>query len=313
MDKEFVKTLRVSFSDDAASEKVIKALSCRARRDILRLLESGPRGIWEIAETLNTPVSTVSEHISVLLKAGIISVIKRVSDRGYAKIVSRQYEKIEISIGAEENENSASRNFTMQIPIGSYTAFRAGRYCGMLAEDGYIGGRDNPDIFYSPLRFAAQLIWFDCGWLEYTVPLPDDVVKKAASCCFCTEICSESPVYNEDWKSDIFFEINGVRIGVWTSPGDFGRRHGVYTPEWWSGGTSYGLMVKAEVNDDGAFINGEKVSDVNVERIGLNKSGTLTFRLGVDENAKNKGGLNIFGKKFGDYDRHIVLSIAKRG
>ena len=93
MDKEYIKSLKCSLFDEESAAKIIKALNCKTRRDILRLLEKGPKGIWEIAEALNVPLSTISEHISVLTKAGIISVIRRVSDRGFAKIVSRQYEK----------------------------------------------------------------------------------------------------------------------------------------------------------------------------------------------------------------------------
>ena len=140
MDKEYVKTLKCSIFDEDRVEKIVKALNCKTRRNILRLLEKGPKGIWEIAETLNSPLSTVSEHISVLTAAGIISVIRRVSDRGYAKIVSRQYEKIEIKIIADNAEKTRDRTFAIQVPIGSYSAFNVGQYCGILCEDGYIGG-----------------------------------------------------------------------------------------------------------------------------------------------------------------------------
>ena len=312
MDKEYVKTLKCSIFDEDRVEKIVKALNCKTRRNILRLLEKGPKGIWEIAETLDSPLSTVSEHISVLTAAGIISVIRRVSDRGYAKIVSRQYEKIEIKIIADNAEKTRDRTFAIQVPIGSYSAFNVGQYCGILCEDGYIGGRDNADSFYSPLRFAAQLIWFDSGYLEYTVPFSAERIKKAASFSLTAEICSESPGYNENWKSDIYFEVNGVRVCTYTSPGDFGGRKGNFTPPWWDEGTQYGILKKVEINEDGTFLDGEKVSSVTLVDVHFKDSNVVTLRIGVDKDAKNKGGINLFGKKFGDYDKHIVVAISEK-
>ena len=312
MDKEYIKSLKCSLFDEESAAKIIKALNCKTRRDILRLLEKGPKGIWEIAEALNVPLSTISEHISVLTKAGIISVIRRVSDRGFAKIVCRQYEKIEIKIIQDSAEKNHEHTVAIQVPIGSYSAFSVGNYCGILSEEGYIGGRDNADSFYSPLRFAAQLIWFDCGYLEYTVPFTAETVKNAVSFSFSAEICSESPGYNENWKSDIFFDVNGVRVCTYTSPGDFGARRGVFTPSWWNDGTQYGFLVKVEVNATGTFLNGSMVSDTTLTDVRFFDSNVVVLRMGVDKSAKNKGGINLFGKKFGDYDKHIVVMVSDK-
>ena len=32
----------------------------------------------------------------------------------------------------------------------------------------------------------------------------------------------------------------------------------------------------------------------------------------IDKSAKNKGGINLFGKKFGDYDNHIVVMVSDK-
>ena len=59
MDKEYIKSLKCSLFDEESAAKIIKALNCKTRRDILRLLEKGPKGIWEIAEALNVSVAEV--------------------------------------------------------------------------------------------------------------------------------------------------------------------------------------------------------------------------------------------------------------
>lgn len=46
------------------------------------------------------------------------------------------------------------------------------------------------------------------------------------------EICSEAPMHHLDWPSDITLGINGVELGTWTSPSDFGGVRGRLTPLW---------------------------------------------------------------------------------
>lgn len=310
MDRFVNKTFNVSLKDDAKTELIIKALNCKTRRDILRVLNCGAKSIWEIAQTLNVPLSTVSEHVSMLVKTGLVSVIAVSKERGHGKIIARQYEDICLSIvydGQVEFDNR--KNYTMQLLIGSYSDFKVNRYCGMCDENSYIDRRDDPDIFYSPRRFASQLIWFDYGYLEYKIPIKDIDLKNITSIGISLEICSEAPNYNEDWKSDIFFEVNQKQICVYTSPGDFGARRGLITPHWWKEGTQYGLLKCIEINKSGSFLDGEKVSDVSLNELELQKSGVVTLRLGVKENAKNRGGLNLFGRKFGDHSQHILFTV----
>ena len=44
--------------------------------------------------------------------------------------------------------------------------------------------------------------------------------------------------------------------------------------------------------------------------VNLKKDEVVTFRIGVDKNAKYCGGINIFGKNFGDYNQHIVFALS---
>lgn len=311
MEKYYDKVLSISLKNERKCSVVFKALSNKSRRDILRLLsKKGPLNIQSIAFNLDLPISTVSEHVSILLKSGIISFFKKTSERGQRKVVFRQFDKIDFSINDYADHLMKANNTLIEIPIGSYSSFDVHELCGMVCSEGYIGSRDNKTCFYESDRFKAQLIWFDYGYLEYKIPINDMVHKEVSSISFSLELCSEAPGYNENWKSDIFFEVNGHFIGYFTSQGDYGARPGKLTPTWWSSDcTTYGVLKKVDINIDGSFIDGVKVSNVNIYDLGVTNSDILILRFGVKENAKNRGGLNLFGDSFGDYPQHIVLII----
>lgn len=124
------------------------------------------------------------------------------------------------------------------------------------------------------------------------------------------EICSEASGYNETYQSDISFFINDKRLCVYTSPGDFGARYGKFTPDWWyKESTKYGLLVTIAVTDKGIWLNGELVNkNITLNDLNLSNGNRILLRIEVEENAKHKGGFNIFGEKFGDYDIPIVFT-----
>ena len=306
MEKDFLKTYSINISDNKTSDLIIKALNSPTRRKILMLLEDGPISIWNIALKLDVPLSTISEHVALLIKSGLVSVVRKESG---SKIVSRQYERVMLSMISSGSSRPRFKVHNVSIPIGSYSSFRIHHYCGMLSEEGYIGKRDDADSFYSLQRFDAQLIWFDSGYLEYTVPVFDIDLSAVTSLALSMELCSEFPGYNNSWKSDIYFEINEKEVCVYTSPGDFGDRNGVYTPSWWAAGTQYGMMVNLTVCENGTFLDGKKASDVCISDV-IGAGSVVRIRIGVHENARHPGGINLFGEKFGDHPQHIMLSFS---
>lgn len=56
-------------------------------------------------------------------------------------------------------------------------------------------------------------------------------------------------------------------------------------------------------------IDGEKLSDINLEALNLKSSPFITLRIGIEKGAKNKGGLTIFGEDFGNHPQNILLAI----
>ena len=78
-----------------------------------------------------------------------------------------------------------------------------------------------------PERINAQLLWFREGYVEYLIPIEEDVKKiKAVSLSF--EACSEAPNYRNIFPSDITLALNDVEVGTWKCPGDFGGRRGKF-------------------------------------------------------------------------------------
>lgn len=125
------------------------------------------------------------------------------------------------------------------------------------------------------------------------------------------ELGSEAPGTNNDWPSDIYFYLNGVKIGMWTSPGDFGDVRGIFTPDWWfPNWNQYGLLKMITINKKGTFIDGLKISDVTIRQFQLDYKSMIRFRFEVPQEAENVGGLTIFGCKFGNYNQAIQARIA---
>jgi predicted transcriptional regulator len=125
------------------------------------------------------------------------------------------------------------------------------------------------------------------------------------------EISSEAPGVNSDWPSDISFFLNDVKLGVWTSPGDYGDVQGIFTPDWWfPNWNQYGLLKMLIINKRGTFIDGLKISDVTIDQLQLDYKSTVRFKVQVADDAVNCGGLTIFGKNFGNYNQDIKVRIA---
>jgi predicted transcriptional regulator len=123
-------------------------------------------------------------------------------------------------------------------------------------------------------------------------------------------LCSEAEGYHLDWPSDIFVEVNDVELGVWTSPADFGGSRGRFTPAWWlTDNSQFGLVPTWIVDSEGTTVNGEPVSDVRIGELNLDQHSFVKVRLGVRPDAKNCGGMNIFGERSGNTEQGIVLKL----
>jgi predicted transcriptional regulator len=171
-----------------------------------------------------------------------------------------------------------------------------------------------PEFFLDPSRMQAALVWFGRGYVEYKFPNNAKLLNaEVASIEFSMELSSEVPGTNLNWPSDITLTINDVVVGTWTSPGDFGDKRGVYTPAWWKlEGSQYGKLKTWRVNHTGSFVDGVRISNVAIGELDLPKHHSIRMRIGIAPNAKHPGGVNIFGRGFGNYDQDIVMRLHTR-
>ncbi len=301
------KTLEVELGSELGA-KVLRALASESRVAILNLLQSRTLNVSEIAEALGTTMSATSEHIKVLSDAGLIVTEMIPGTRGLQKACGRAVDSV--SVMMPEPMSPAGRLIEVSMPVGAFADFAIEPTCGLLGQDGTIGLFDDPGAFYEPERIKAQLLWFHQGFVEYRFPNRLQSGDNVASLQLSMEVCSEAPLHNEDWPSDVVVSINGCVLGTWTSPGDFGDQRGAYTPEWWStANTQFGLMKVWQVTDSGSFVDGVRLSDVTLSDLKLSAGKFVSVRVEVPEDAVNVGGINLFGAGFGNYPQDIVLRI----
>ena len=287
---------------------VLKALSSLPRWRILQYLAGGGHSIAEVAQALGLPASTVAAQVKILEEADFLHTELQAASHGLQKICTRTHDNliIELPFTSEVASNSAE----VEMPIGAFTRCDVTPTCGLASETAVIGYLDDPQSFYEPARVQAGLIWFRSGYVEYRFPnrLPPGACLVSVQVEM--EICSEAPLHNNEWPSDITLWINNREVGTWTSPGDFGGLRGGLTPAWWDSKYSqYGVLKRWSVNGEGAFIDGHPLGPVMLADLEITHQRAITVRLGVKPDAVHVGGLNLFGRSFGNYPQDLALRL----
>lgn len=305
--------LELSINEPSKLRTVSHALASEIRINILRLLNHSNMNIIEIAEALDIPVSTAASNIKVLENAGLIITELQAATRGAMKVCSRNFNDIHIILNTIFGEENKNDYYQIEMPVGHYVDCIISAPCGMASSNGFIIREDDPSSFYHPNRVTAQILWFRKGFVEYRFPKGTSYDSEAIKVEFTLELCSEAPNYNNDWPSDITVWVNGIEIGTWTSPGDFGDKRGNLNPSWWTNVmTQYGLLKTWKIDHTGSYIDNMKISTVCISDIQLEKQGFIRFRIGVKESARHVGGINIFGRGFGNYEQDIGMKIQYR-
>ena len=270
-------------------------------------MKEGKLNVSEIARSLSIPQSTAVVSIKVLKAAGLVDIEMAPGRKGSQKICSLPYDEVVIQLPSM-NKEVDDRTVEVQMPVGLYTDFEVSPPCGLCSREKIIGFLDVPSSFLSPERSTAELVWFEKGFLEYKFPNNMPKGEELKSLGVIMEVCSEVPGTSRQWPSDITIWINGVEVGTWTSPGDFGDKRGKLTPAWWKlAGSQYGLLKSWNVTHTGSFIDGIEVSKVKVTDLKIHDHTSVKVRIGIKEDSKNVGGINVFGKGFGNYAQDILL------
>ncbi len=288
--------------------EVFKALGSEVRVQILRLLlENKQMSMKQLASRLNITSGALTTHIKKMESCGLITISNESAAHGNQKLCSISTNKILIDI---EREETSQNVYVTELKVGHYSDRSICPTCGIATSKALIGETDDCRYFDHPDRFNADILWFTKGYVEYTIPNFIPRNQKITGVSISCELSSEAPGINSNWPSDISFCINGVNVGTWTSPGDFGDSKGLLTPDWWPmNWNQYGLLKLLAINSKGSFIDGLKISDVTIEDLQMKAGDAIRFRMSVLDNAKNVGGLTVFGKTFGNYGQDIRVSL----
>lgn len=288
---------------------VAKAIASHPRLRILEYLSKKAASVTELSKALNMPIATTSLHLTNLEKAELVSSQTAPGKRGQQRIYTRIYESVVFHLPTSPSLY-LDQGFTIEMPVGAFVSHSVVPTCGLAGQFAKIGNADDPVSFFDPNRYHAQLVWFSHGHLEYQ--FPNYIYKKEnpTSLQLSMELCSEAAPSADNWPSDISTHVNDVNIGTWRSPADFGDKRGHLTPNWWPDESSqYGTLKFWRVDQDGSYIDGRKVSAVKIDDLSLSSNPHIRVRIGVDDNAVNRGGVNLFGKHFGNHAQDIIMQI----
>lgn len=286
---------------------IFKALSSEIRIKILELLAKNQSlNLNDLANKLELSNGAITMHIKKLEESGLIEINTTVGKHGIQKICYLNKDKLMVDLRSKEVDNL----YEVEIQIGHYSNYQALPTCGLATKNSIIGEFDDPRYFADPQRIDSEIIWLAEGFLEYRIPnylKPNQSFKEVQ---FMMELGSEAPGYCENYPSDIYFYLNGIELGFWTSPGDFGDTRGTFNPEWWSPHLNqYGMLKLIRINHEGSFIDGCRISDVTLDQIQLDYKSEITLRIAVGEQSVNKRGLTIYGKSFGNYSQDILARV----
>jgi len=293
---------------------ILKGLASPIRVRILKLLRAhGSLNVNEISRLLDLPQSTVATNVQVLEESGLISSETVKAKKGHQKICTARFDEIIVRFEGEEQRRD-NDIVEVSMPLGLYSSCEVSAPCGLCSSEGVIGLLDVPDFFLDPGRVQAALVWFGRGYVEYKFPNNAKILNSAVDWVeFSMELSSEVPGTNPNWPSDITVWVNNTAVGTWTSPGGFGDKRGVFTPDWWKlEGSQYGKLKTWRIGATGTFVDGVRISDTRIDELDLPRHHSIRMRIGIDPKAGHPGGVNIFGKGFGNYDQDIIMRLHLR-
>lgn len=288
--------------------ETFKALGSDTRIQILNiLLENEQMSMNQLATELNISNGALTGHVKKLEECGLINISNESAGHGNQKMCSVTQDRIIVDIKKPIDYKNV---FETEIKVGQFSRHQVWPTCGIATSESVIGEFDDIRYFNHPDRFTANILWFTKGYVEYTIPNLIPSNQRITQLSISAELSSEAPGIDNNWPSDISFYINDTKIGMWTSPGDFGDVHGMFTPQWWpQNWNQYGLLKLLVINDYGTYIDGLKISDVSTLSLYLDYSSDIHLRLAVENDSEHVGGITLYGKSFGNYDQDIRVAI----
>lgn len=289
---------------------IFKAFGSEIRVNIVKLLiEKKQMSMNEIAKALGVTNGALTSHMRILEEAGVVVVLSERNVHGNKKMCRLNEKQILLDLESSETEKK-ELIYDTEVKVGLYSDYSIYPTCGLATSEALIGAVDDSRYFAHPDRINAGILWFGKGYVEYIIPnlLPEATKIEKLTVSF--EVSSEAPGVNSDWPSDISFLLNDIKVGTWTSAGDYGDVRGIFTPNWWyDNWNQYGLLKVLTIDKDGTYIDGLKISEVNIKQLDLDYRSVIKFKFMVAEDAAHVGGLTIFGSGFGNYNQDIKVHI----
>ncbi len=285
-----------------------KALSSPVRLKMIELmLERGGMAASALAEAVGITNGAMTAHIKCLSQAGIVQIRNVNGRHGISKICMVPESCFLVNF----QERLAPHNvYEISLPVGSYAAHQVQPTCGLASTKQIIGQLDDPRYFDDPQRHHAGILWFMEGYITYRIPNYLRQNERLTSIQITQELASEAPGTCEDWPSEIHFAVNGVWVGSWVSPGDYGNHHGIHTPSWWAPSLNqYGLRKTLSITAEGSFMDGQQISEVTIDDLHVRQGESVDYTLEVSHQANGAGGLTIFGNGFGNYGQDILVRL----
>lgn len=306
------KSIELSINNDSDHERIVlltKALSSAEKIKIIQALSLRSMNVLELARHTLIPRTTVTRHINELAASGLVSVNYQPGPKGHLKLCAKMAFSLNINF-EDIAPNYPSHTVIVEMPIGLFSDCNIEAPCGMAFSKPAETPIVDVNSFFLPERMAAECLWFNSGFISYNFPLKERL-NSAGEIEFSFELCSEAAYYNANWPSDITVYINDIEVTTFTSPGDFGGRRGNYTPEYWPlTSTQFGLLKRIRVNSNGVYVdNIHKGKQTQIEDLKILSAPFVKLSIGIKSDATHKGGLNLFGKNFGDYPQGIIMSV----
>ncbi len=302
----------IYLKDFKQGKLIYEALDSDIRIGILdEILQHGELSLAHFAQRFGVSNGAITAHIRKLHEAGLIEITTASGIRGTRKICSLSTDKLIIDFTGHPQPDG--RIESAHIDVGHYIDYEVFPTCGLATREKVIGQFDDPGCFSFPERIKAGILWFSHGHVEYLIPNYLREGGELIELQFTLEVASEAPGYSAYYPSDIYFSVNGHTLGYYTSKGEYNDRAGTYNPSWWFGNMGqYGKKILVAINNDGAFINGVKVSEVTLPELEICPGERIRFRISVPSDAIHCGGVTVFGRGFGDYEDGIVCNFVCR-
>lgn len=307
-----MKRFDLNIENEEDNKNLLKigiALSSPIRIAILKQINNGGKTLSELAKLNYVSFSSIVFHVNLLEEAKLVRVKTIKINKTYSKYVIKGIFLINILFNDEVSPIEETENYQQEMKVGHYTKAEFGKNNGFFVDKSFFTFYENTPFLEK--RLNADLIYTNKGFVEYTFDNSKIKNREPIEITFSLEICSEVAYYNNNYESLIGFSINGIEVASYLSPGDFGGRRGRYSPNDSSiNATQYGQLKMITVNKNGVYLDGILLNNkITIDTLNLNENNCILFRVTSKEFNHSNGGFNIFGKKYGDFNQDIEMTI----